>query len=133
MHLSARLNVFLGVRNVSEEFVPQHMAVLKSFMRQKPMNLLFPLSVTGATVGSVLLFGAAAAAGSDHHLTAFSLLGALMTLALVEHWFLVVPLPVEKLWRWSLPHQEAGDRAAKLRNPPPPKFDYTVSKITLTP
>ena len=51
MHLSARLNVFLGVRNVSEEFVPARMEVLKSFLTRKPMNLLFPVSVTAATVG----------------------------------------------------------------------------------
>jgi putative photosynthetic complex assembly protein 2 len=46
MHQSAQLNVFLGVRNLNEEFLPEHLEFLKSFLKQKPMNLLFPVSVS---------------------------------------------------------------------------------------
>jgi putative photosynthetic complex assembly protein 2 len=130
MHLSARLNVFLGVRNVSEEFVPAHMEVLKGFLTQKPMNLLFPFSVTAATIGSVMLFMAAANASTAHDVTGYSLVAALMTLALLEHWFLMIPLPVERLWHWSLsPRKDA----AKSRKELPGKFDYTRLKINLKP
>lgn len=130
MHLSARLNVFLGVRNVSEEFVPAHMAVLKSFLTRKPMNLLFPFSVTAATIGAVLLFQEAFSAPRDEDRAGWSLLAALAALAVFEHWMLMLPLPVEKLWRWSLPHR--GD-AAKSRNSNPPRFDYTPLKTKLSP
>ena len=75
MNLSARLNVFLGVRNVSEEFVPARMEVLKSFLNRKPMNLLFPVSVTAATVGSVLLFLSAGSVYTAHDVTSLSFLG----------------------------------------------------------
>jgi putative photosynthetic complex assembly protein 2 len=130
MHLSARLNVFLGVRNVSEEFVPAHMEVLKSFLNRKPMNLLFPFSITAATIGSVLLFQEAFSAPEAEDRAGFSLLAALATLALVEHWLLMLPLPVERLWQWSLPHRR---NAAKSRNSIPPRFDYTALKTNLTP
>ena len=40
------LNVFLGVRNLNEQFLPKHLRYLGSYLVQKPMNLLFPLSVT---------------------------------------------------------------------------------------
>lgn len=130
MHLSARLNVFLGVRNVSEEFVPAHMEVLKSFLTRKPMNLLFPFSITAATIGSVLLFQEAFSAPEAEDRAGFSLLAALATLALVEHWLLMLPLPVERLWHWSLPHRR---NAAKSRNSIPPRFDYTALKTNLTP
>jgi putative photosynthetic complex assembly protein 2 len=103
MHLSARLNVFLGVRNVSVEFVPPHMEVLKSFLTEKPMNMLFPVSVTIATIGVICLVGRAADATSDYAITSYSLLAAIMGLALVEHWMLVIPFSVQKLWSWSLP------------------------------
>lgn len=103
MHLSARLNVFLGVRNVSVEFVPPHMEVLKSFLTEKPMNMLFPVSVTIATIGVIYLVGRAADATSDYAITSYSLLAAIMGLALVEHWMLVIPFSVQKLWSWSLP------------------------------
>ena len=81
MHLSARLNVFLGVRNVSEEFVPAHMAVLKSFLTRKSMNLLFPFSITAATIGAVLLFQQAFSADLAAERAGWSLLAALAALA----------------------------------------------------
>jgi len=122
MHLSARLNVFLGVRNVSEEFVPAHMAVLKSFLTRKSMNLLFPFSITAATIGAVLLFQQAIWTDLAEERAGWSLLAALAALALFEHWMLMLPVPVEKLWKWSLP---ASRDAAKSRNSISPKFDYT--------
>jgi putative photosynthetic complex assembly protein 2 len=130
MHLSARLNVFLGVRNVSEEFVPPHMEVLKSFLTRKPMNLLFPFSITAATAGTLLLFQQALAAGTIADRTGYALLAALAGLAVLEHWLLMLPLPVEKLWRWSLPHRPG---AAKSRKSVPPRFDYTALKTEPTP
>lgn len=130
MHLSARLNVFLGVRNVSEEFVPPHMDILKGFLTRKPMNLLFPFSVTGGTIGAVLLFQEAFSARYPEEMAGYSLLAALAGLAVVEHWLLMLPLPVEKLWRWSLPHRR---NAAKSRNSNPPAFDYTALKTNPTP
>lgn len=125
MHLSARLNVFLGVRNVSEEFLPPHMEVLKSFLSRKPMNLLFPFSITAATVGTLLLFQMALSANSPEEQTGYSLLAALAGLAVIEHWLLMLPLPVERLWRWSLPHRSG---AAKSRKPIPRRFDYIALK-----
>jgi putative photosynthetic complex assembly protein 2 len=113
MHLSARLNVFLGVRNVSEEFVPAHMDVLKGFLTKKPMNLLFPFSVTATSVGAAVLFLEAAEATSAFAVTGLALLGTIMVLAVIEHWFLMLPLPVERLWRWSLASREAEKHAAK--------------------
>ena len=130
MHLSARLNVFLGVRNVSEEFVPAHMEVLKSFLTRKPMNLLFPFSVTGGTIGAILLFQGAFSAPNPTEMTGFLLLAALASLAVVEHWLLMLPLPVEKLFRWSLPSRR---NAAKSRKSNQPHFDYTALKTNLTP
>ena len=103
MHQSAKLNVFLGVRNLNEEFLPEHLQFLKSFLKKKPMNLLFPVSVTVSTVITVILFQKAAASGaSSFEAAGFTFLGTLMTLAILEHWFLVLPLPAAALWNWGL-------------------------------
>jgi putative photosynthetic complex assembly protein 2 len=103
MHQSAKLNVFLGVRNLNEEFLPDHMAFLKSFLTKKPMNLLFPVSVTVSTVVAFQLFQKALSpSSSPFELAGYLFLGALMTLAILEHWFLVLPLPSAVLWNWSL-------------------------------
>jgi len=42
MHVSAKLNVFLGVRNLNKDFIPKHLSYLTRFFRRQAMNLLFP-------------------------------------------------------------------------------------------
>lgn len=121
MRLSAKLNVFLGVPNLSEEFLPGHLAFLEGFLTRKPMNLFFPLAVTAATIAAVLLVQRAAAAGvSLFEQTAYTFTAAMLVLAIIEHWFLVLPLPATALWKWSLgshgkpiaQERMAGSRAA---------------------
>ncbi len=110
MHQSAKLNVFLGVRNVTEEFVPEHLTFLRSFLtKRNSMNLLFPVSVTVSTVVCVYLVDAAIAPGaSTFEAAGYSFLATLMALAILEHWFLMLPLPAQKLWSWGLKSRPAG-------------------------
>jgi putative photosynthetic complex assembly protein 2 len=103
MRLSAKLNVFLGVPNLSEEFLPEQLHYLKSYLAKKPMNLLFPVSVTVSTVIAALLVrNALATDASAFELAGFVFLAALLALAILEHWFLVLPLPDAALWSWAL-------------------------------
>lgn len=121
MQLSAKLNVFLGVPNLSEEFLPEHLAFLKSFLTRKPMNLLFPVSVTVSVVVTTLLVQTALAPGATPFDTVgFAFLAVLAMLAILEHWFLVLPLPVEALWRWSLKSRPSVETAAVQAPPPAP-------------
>jgi len=107
MRLSTKLNLFLGVRNLSEEFLPEHLHYLKSFFIRKPMNLLFPFSVTLGTIIAVLLvLHIPAAATSAFNAVGLTLIATLLILAILEHWFLVLPLPFEALWRWGLKSRE---------------------------
>ena len=108
MHQSAKLNVFLGVRNLNEEFLPEHLQFLRSFLTRKPMNLLFPVSITVSTVILVHLIDAAVAPGvSRFDAAGFCFLSVLMALAVLEHWLLVLPLPAAALWGWSLSSRKA--------------------------
>jgi putative photosynthetic complex assembly protein 2 len=102
MHDSARLNVFLGVRNLNEHFVPEHLDFLKGFLRKADMNLLFPISVTVSTVVLTLLAVEAAAAPDPFGQAAATFLATMTALAILEHWLLILPLPSEALWSWSL-------------------------------
>lgn len=123
MHLSGKLNVYLGVPNLAEEFIPEHLAYLRSYMRRRPMNLLFPVSVTVSTVITVMLVERALAApvGSFEAVQAW-LIATLMVLAVLEHWFLVLPLPAMALWSWSLTSRDVPrdeeDAAATPAKPP---------------
>ncbi len=102
MHQSAKLNVFFGVRNLNEEFLPEHLNFLKSFLKSKPMNLFFPISITISMVICTMLFEHAAAATTAFHRAGLTFIGTMMALAIIEHWFLVIPLPAGKLWQWGL-------------------------------
>ena len=103
MRTSAKLNLFLGVRNLSEEFLPAHLAYLGTYFRRRPVNWLFPVSVTLGTAASVLLFGVAFDATALPGRQAGAMLaGTLLALALLEHWFMVLPLPLNALWQWAL-------------------------------
>ncbi len=115
MRESAKLNVFLGVRNLNEEFLPAHLAFLKSYLTRKPMNLLFPVSVTLASVLAVLLVQRAGNAEGYFAATAFTFLATMLVLGLVEHWFLVLPVPFEQLWRWGLRSHKATSAPPTLR------------------
>lgn len=102
MRVSAKLNVYLGVPNLSEQFLPDHLDYLKTFLGRRPMNLLFPASVTLATIALALLVGAAGEAATPFEATGYALLAAMLGLAILEHWFLVLPLPDAALWSWAL-------------------------------
>jgi putative photosynthetic complex assembly protein 2 len=107
MHESARINVFLGVRNVNAHFLPPHLAYLKSFLKQRPMNLLFPVSVTVSTIICGVLATEAALATSPFEQAGYTFLATMMALAILEHWFLVLPVPAEAMWNWSMKSREA--------------------------
>lgn len=109
MRLSAKLNVYLGVPNLTEEFLPEHLHYLRGFLTRKPMNLLFPVSVTLSTVVTMLLVQAAIAPDATaFQAAAFTFLASLMALAILEHWFLVLPLPDAALWSWALRSRADG-------------------------
>jgi len=121
MHISAKLNVFLGVRNLNKEFIPQHMAYLTKYFRRRSMNLLFPFSVTIATIITVLLAQSAMAPGVDPFAaTGYTLLATLMALAVIEHWFMIVPINADALWRWSIqsPSENPGLAASDMDTRP---------------
>ena len=102
MRLSAKLNLFLGVPNVGEKFLPIHLQYLKGFFKTRRMNFLFPLSGSAATIVAVLLWQHWLAAVDAYQVTAYALMSSLLALAVLEHWFMVLPLPSEKLWGWGL-------------------------------
>lgn len=111
MRQSAKLNLFLGVRNLSEGFLPEHLNYLQSYFTRRRMNLLFPVSVTVSTVLAVLIWRAAAASGSGaFERTGLAFAGTLLTLAILEHWFMVLPLPAEALWNWGLKSRTVSAR-----------------------
>lgn len=120
MRWSAKLNLFFGVPNLNEDWLPEHLRYLKTYMAKRSMNLLFPVSVTAATVVVVLIvLKAMAPELASAQVVGLILLATLLSLAILEHWFLVLPLPDEALWAWALPtprHEDSGDGSGAADN-----------------
>jgi putative photosynthetic complex assembly protein 2 len=103
MRLSAKLNVFLGVRNLNEQFVPPRLSYVKAYLTRRRMNALLPFSIIGGTIAAVP-FGIVA---TQPDTSAFESIGhgfvaVLLLLAVIEHAFMVIPLPFAALWNWSV-------------------------------
>lgn len=100
MRWSAKLNIFLGVRNLHEEFWPDHLRYLGSYVHTAPMNPLFPLSMALAALalGAMVSLILAAPPGSGA-LAGWSLLATLLLLAMLEHLLLFLRVPDAVLWR----------------------------------
>lgn len=103
MRLSAKFNLFLGVRNASDEFIPFHMRYLASYFGQARKNALMLVSILMSALVLTLLVGLAFQARHDPFVLAGTLLvTSLLALALLEHVFLAVPMHDAKLWRWAV-------------------------------
>jgi len=107
--LSAKLNLFFGVPRIHTEFLPRPLSHLASHFRHAGMNWVFPISVTALTFATACWLERAVAAPTEAALVGHILLAVLTALALLEHWFMVLPLPDQKLWRWMLPASPATD------------------------
>ena len=89
MRWSAKLNIFLGVRNLHMDFLPQRLQYLSSYVSRKDMNPLFPVSMIGAAIVVGICITHASSATS-----------------VLKHLFLMFDVPDRMLWRLGL-----GDRA----------------------
>jgi putative photosynthetic complex assembly protein 2 len=115
MHESARLNVFLGVRNLNAEWLPPHLSYLKGFLRKRSMNPLFPVSITIGTSAAVLLgLSAVEAETGSFDAVGMTLLAALACLAMFEHWLMILPLPTNWMWRWGLGDRDHAAKKAEV-------------------
>jgi putative photosynthetic complex assembly protein 2 len=103
MRQSAKLNVYLGVRNLNEDFLPQHLKYMQSYFVRRPMNAFLPVSVAASLLIAVPLWQSVYEAGpGSFDAIGLALVATLFSLAILEHLFLVIPLPFEALWRWGL-------------------------------
>ncbi len=102
MRWSAKLNLFLGVASINVEWFPEHMRYLATYIRKRPMNALFPISIAAASVIAMWWFHNATSATEAHLRTGYLLVTSLLCLAILEHGFMVVRIRDSWLWDWAL-------------------------------
>jgi putative photosynthetic complex assembly protein 2 len=103
MRQSAKLNIYLGARNLSEAFLPAHLEYLHTYFSRKSMNPLFPVSVVTATAMATVLWGSALhQAATPFEAASLTFVATLLSLGVLEHWMMMLPIAPESLWRWAM-------------------------------
>ncbi len=100
MRWSAKLNMFFGVRNFNEDWFPEHLKFLVSYLNRRRFNWLFPWSVTISSVVAGLVLAQGIGAQDAFVRSAQALVFAMLLLAIIEHWMLMLPLRSAVLWNW---------------------------------
>ncbi|MEM6589909.1 MAG: putative photosynthetic complex assembly protein PuhE [Pseudomonadota bacterium] len=116
--ISAKLNLYMGVRKINAEFFPGVLDHLPSHFRIARLNWVFPISVTLLSWVSAIWFHGLIYAATPGEAVGQTLLFAITLLALLEHWLMVLPLPDAELWRWMLPDPQ--DKTNKTTRPEGP-------------
>jgi putative photosynthetic complex assembly protein 2 len=100
---SAKINLFLGVPVTNDELMPDAVQFLKTFFARKPVGAFFPLSVTLATAVLVIMIQRIIeVAATPFDIVSLTLVSTLFALGVVEHWFMLLPLPAITLWGWGM-------------------------------
>jgi putative photosynthetic complex assembly protein 2 len=101
MRQSTKINIFLGVLNFNEAFLPQHLKYLITYFKRRAMNFLMPFSILLSVIFLVPIWSRVTSDSSGYEMTSSALLGTLIALGLLEHLFLIMPFPSELLWKWG--------------------------------
>lgn len=103
MRQSAKLNVFLGVLNLNEKFLPVHLQYIHSYFTKRAMNPLLPISILLACLVALPLWQHAFAShASAYQVASSTILATLLSLAILEHIMMVLPFSTHGLWKWGL-------------------------------
>ncbi len=100
---SAKINLFLGVPVTNDELMPDAVQFLKTYFNRKPVGAFFPISVTLATAILVIMIQRIVeVAVTPFDVVSLTLVSTLFALGVVEHWFMLLPLPALTLWGWGM-------------------------------
>jgi putative photosynthetic complex assembly protein 2 len=109
----AKINLFLGVPRINLQFVPRPIAHIKSHFRLAPATGFLWISIGILGIITTALIRRALTAAPPENSLGYTVLAALAALALLEHLFMVLPLPDAKLWAWMLPKAKPSIKTLK--------------------
>lgn len=120
--LSAKLNLFLGVPKINIEFLPTSVGHLASHFKISGTSWFFPLSlILLSGLGAYWLNAFRLAPVGSGEAIGFCFLLTLTSLAILEHFFMIVPFPDAVLWRWMMPKSQPSSKIVIKRSETFPK------------
>jgi putative photosynthetic complex assembly protein 2 len=119
MRFSAKLNLFFGVPEVGEQYLPRHLAYLGSYFRKRAGSARSSISAwrwparSGPGSWEVSAVRPSPPAGSCWP--------ACWDWPFVEHLIMAFPTPMQKLWGWAMSRSPSSDRLARVAAACPPR------------
>ena len=101
MRWSTKLNLFFGVRHFNSQWLPDNMRYITSYLRAGKNSCFMLFSTTLAAYCTYLLFSYGQVAVEPATALSLFLIAWLAVLAVLEHFFLMVPMGETALWRWA--------------------------------
>jgi putative photosynthetic complex assembly protein 2 len=109
MRIGAKFAIFSGVPKLSVEMMPERLAYLQTYFRSDRIGWGFWASITGCTL--FFASGLYALTHVDYGSVAETqtiMLTALVGLAVIEHFFMVLPVADSRLWSWAMPNSRTN-------------------------
>jgi putative photosynthetic complex assembly protein 2 len=101
MRISTELNIFFGVSNFPEHWLPNRLRYLSSYKGPRKISHMFVMSFGAGLLTCAWLFlNIPLASDEMYGYVGHILICTLMVLALIEHVMLVSPLNFDGLWSW---------------------------------
>jgi len=113
MRLSAKLNLFFGVPQVGEQYLPVHLRYIGSYFKSGRISPFFFFTITLSVVIWTWMVWELKT-GAVTISTGWVLLSSLLGLAIIEHLLMVIALPLQRLWGWALKRSPYGTNRAPL-------------------
>ena len=138
MRWSAKLNLFFGVPNFNTDWFPDRLAYAHSYIRRAPVSVFYVASVSIACLVAWHLLSSSLQQPSPLSLTT-GLPGVLLMLAILEHFFMALPIADAKLWNRIFARDESDDTELNKRittqadntHAPPPQTTLKTVSVTL--
>ena len=118
MRLSAKLNLFFGVPQVGEQYLPLHLCYIGSYFKSGRISPFFFFTMAlSVVVWSLMVWELQT--GAVMISTGWVLLSSLLGLAIIEHLLMVFALPLQRLWGWAMKRSPyAATRTSLLETTP---------------
>jgi len=113
MRLSAKLNLFFGVPQVGEQYLPAHLRYIGSYFKNGRISPFFFFTIALSVVVWTWMVWELKT-GAVTISTGWVLLSSLLGLAIIEHVLMVVALPLQRLWGWAMKRSPYGAHRAPL-------------------
>jgi len=104
MRVSVKLSIYLGARHSLSDMMPARQAYLTTYFRTDRTTPFLPIAILLA-LGVFVWLCALGTAAEAPQAVGIALVATLLGLAIVEHVFLLLPLPDSVLWLWATPKE----------------------------